>query len=182
MMTMKAEGKIISLIGFRQNDGSIASRIEINFYHDPADVEPFMDKDLDVTISRHSNKRSLDANAAFWHCISVIAGSIGTTSDEIHDLMLRRYGWFRSMGANDDAIGSLKTVYDLVDVKGDIPGTDMKEVRCYPGSRFYNSKQFSVLLDGVIQEMREMGLGYAAPTSEEMKKILQEIEESEKKN
>ena len=50
---MKAEGKIISLIGFRQKDGSIASRIEINFYHDPADVEPFMDKDLDVTISRH---------------------------------------------------------------------------------------------------------------------------------
>lgn len=179
---MKAEGKIVSLVGFRRKDGSIASRIEINFYHDPADVEPFMDKDLDVTISRHSNRRSLDANATFWHCISVIAGSIGTTSDEVHDLMLRRYGWFRSMGANDDAIGSLKTVYDLVDVKGNIPGTDMKEVRCYPGSRFYNSKQFSILLDGVIQEMREMGLGYAAPTSEEMKRMLEEIEESEKKN
>lgn len=179
---MKSQGKIISLTGHRNfTCGTYSSRVEIELDVDPADLEHYKDKNLDVTITQHRNRRSLDANAALWHCISVIADSIGTTSDEVHDLMLRRYGWFKRMGADDDAITSLRVVYDLVDVKGDIPGTSMKEVRCYPGSRFYNSKQFSVLLDGVIQEMREMGLGYAAPTSEDMKRMLADLEKNEAK-
>ena len=40
---------------------------------------------------------------------------------------------------------------------------------CYFGSSTYDTKEFSVLLDGVISEMREMGI--QTPTSEEMERM-----------
>ena len=42
---------------------------------------------------------------------------------------------------------------------------------CYFGSSTYDTKEFSVLLDGVISEMREIGL--QPPPTEEMKRALE---------
>ena len=45
---------------------------------------------------------------------------------------------------------------------------------CYFGSSTLDSKEFSVLLDGVISEMKEMGL--ETPTSKEMQRAIERWE------
>jgi hypothetical protein len=47
---------------------------------------------------------------------------------------------------------------------------------CYFGSSTYDSKEFSILLNGVISEMEEMGL--ATPKSEEVERMLIQWEKS----
>jgi hypothetical protein len=48
---------------------------------------------------------------------------------------------------------------------------------CYFGSSTYNSKEFSILLDGVISEMKEMGLD--TPTDREFKRVIKQMEDRE---
>ena len=49
---------------------------------------------------------------------------------------------------------------------------------CYFGSSTYNTKEFSVLLEGVISEMKEARL--ETPTSEDMRRSLEQWERMQK--
>ena len=55
-----------------------------------------------------------------------------------------------------------------------INGSEAVQMLCYFGSSTYNTQEFSVLLDGVISEMQEMGL--ETPLSQDMKRALEEWE------
>ena len=50
---------------------------------------------------------------------------------------------------------------------------------CYFGSSTYNSKEFSVLLDGVVSEMQELGL--QPPPSGDMKRSIEALERKERR-
>ena len=51
------------------------------------------------------------------------------------------------------------------------------QMLCYYGSSTYDSKEMSVLLDGVVSEMRGMGL--TPPPTEDMRRVIREMEERE---
>lgn len=68
-----------------------------------------------------------------------------------------------------------REVEEIGDIK--INGRDAIQLLCYYGSSTYNTQQFSALLDGVISEMKELGL--QTPTSEEMRRSLEELEKRE---
>jgi hypothetical protein len=56
----------------------------------------------------------------------------------------------------------------------DINGTKAVQMLCYFGSSTLDTKEFSVLLDGVISEMKEIGL--ETPTSQDMKRVFEQWE------
>ena len=58
----------------------------------------------------------------------------------------------------------------------DVNGQKGVQMLCYFGSSNYNTKEFSVLLDGVVSEMKEMGI--EAPASKEMRRALELWEKS----
>jgi hypothetical protein len=60
--------------------------------------------------------------------------------------------------------------------KVDINGQEAVQLLCYFGSSTYDTKEFSVLLDGVISEMKEIGL--APPPSKHIKEALDQWEKS----
>ena len=55
-----------------------------------------------------------------------------------------------------------------------INGQEAVQLLCYFGSSTYDSKEMSVLIDGVISEMEEMGL--ETPESREVKRAIEEYE------
>lgn len=55
----------------------------------------------------------------------------------------------------------------------------MLDVLCYFGSSTYNSKEFGLLLNDIIEDMKAMGI--PLPTSEEMQIALKEVENNGKK-
>ena len=129
--------------------------------------------DLRVKAVRWRDNRSKDANALLWHCIGQIAAELGADKWEVYLKLLRRYGRYTYICVKPDAVDAMKAQWRECEVVGDIDIHGQKAVQllCYFGSSTYDTKEFSVLLDGTISEMREMGL--PQPTTGDMKRALE---------
>ena len=134
------------------------------------------DKDLNLEIKQHRNHRSKDANALLWECIGRLAMALRADKWDIYLLMLKRYGQYTYIVVPPNAVDMVARQWRECEVIGDINinGRDGVQMLCYYGSSTYDTKQFSILLDGVISEMKEIGL--TAPTSEDMRRSIEEWE------
>lgn len=134
------------------------------------------DKDLNLEIKQHRNHRSKDANALLWECIGRLAMALRADKWDIYLLMLKRYGQYTYIVVPPNAVDMVARQWRECEVIGgiNINGRDGVQMLCYYGSSTYDTKQFSVLLDGVISEMKEIGL--TAPTSEDMRRSIEEWE------
>lgn len=133
---------------------------------------------LSVKAVRFREKRSLDANALLWLCLSKIADAMTPPADkwDIYLLMLKRYGKFTHICVKPNVVDAVKSQWRESEVIGEVNINGQKAVQmlCYFGSSTYDTKEFSKLLDGVISEMQEMGL--ETPASEEMQRALEQWE------
>ena len=118
------------------------------------------DKLLDVEIKVHRNRRSLNANAYLWVILGQIAEVQGTTKDEVYLLMLERYGQFTPVIVKPEAVERLKQEWRTVRgiVRGKIGKDEGVQLLCYYGSHTYDSREFSILLNGVIDEAKQIGI------------------------
>lgn len=128
---------------------------------------------LDITAKKYRKKRSLDANGMLWSCLGEIAQVLNTDKWEVYLKMLKRYGKYTYICVKPSAVESMKLQWRETEVVGniDINGEEAVQMLCYFGSSTYNTKEFSVLLNGVISEMREMGL--QPPASKDMRRVLE---------
>ena len=131
---------------------------------------------LSISAKKYKQKRSLDANGLLWHCLGKIAEALRTDKWEVYLLMLKRYGKFTYICVKPNMVDAMKAQWRECEVIGevDINGQKAVQMLCYFGSSTYDTKEFSVLLDGVILEMAEMGL--QVPTSHDMQRALEQWE------
>ena len=115
---------------------------------------------LTISITKYRKRRSLDANAMLWACIGEMAAELRADKWEIYLKMLRRYGKYTYICVKPSAVEAVKASWRECEEIGsiNINGTDAVQLLCYFGSSTYDSKEFSVLLDGVVSEMKELGL------------------------
>lgn len=69
--------------------------VEVTFTAPRAKLEALAnlaDKDFDITVKQHREKRSLDANAYAWVLITAIADELRASKDEIYFEMLKSTG------------------------------------------------------------------------------------------
>lgn len=121
---------------------------------------------LNIKAVKYREKRSLDANAM----------TPPADKWDIYLLMLKRYGKFTYICVKPNVVEAVKAQWRECEVVGEVNINGQKAVQmlCYFGSSTYDTKEFSRLLDGVISEMKEMGL--EAPASEEMRRALEQWE------
>jgi hypothetical protein len=131
---------------------------------------------LDITAEKHRKKRSLNANGLLWQCLGKIAASINADKWDVYLMMLKRYGAFTYVCVPPSAVDMLKRQWRECEEIGEINinGRQAVQMLCYYGSSTYDAKQFSVLLDGVIGEMKEMGI--ETPDEERVKEYLKQWE------
>ena len=138
------------------------------------------DRDKVFEIKEHKEKRSNNANKLLWDCLGDIAVALRADKWDVYLMMLKRYGKYTYICAKPNAVEDIKKQWREVEEIGeiDINGQKAVQLLCYFGSSKYNTKEFSVLLDGVISEMKEMGL--ETPMSEDMQRALKQLERSQK--
>ena len=169
---MQTTGNIIAL----SKDWK-TNKLLINLQVDDCPVEEVQElsqcEKLSIEIKKYRKKRSSDANGMFWACIGEIASVLRTDKWEIYLQMLKRYGKYTYICVKPAAVEAVKAQWRECEEIGkiDINGTEAVQMLCYFGSSTYDTKEFSVLLDGVISEMREIGL--QPPPTEEMKRVLE---------
>lgn len=170
---MKTQGRLTGIqVPFRSEKAVISFEVTA----DPADVERYKDKELDITIVRHSKKRGLAANAMLWACLGEIAAAARTDNWSAYLYMLERYGKYSTVLIKAEALPDLRRVWRETRVVGERED-GMVEVLCFYGSSTYTTEEFSRLLDGVVSDMKELGL--TPPPSREMQAALEELERQE---
>ena len=95
--------------------------------------------------------------------------------------MLKRYGTYTYICVKPKAVEAVKKQWREVEEIGkiDINGQESVQLLCYFGSSTMNGQEFSVLLDGVVSEMKEMGL----PTPDrDFERIMKQLEDKNEKN
>lgn len=175
---MKTTGRVNNIsLSFQTKKPVVSFEID----GDPEDIEKYCDMDLDISFEKHRKKRSLDANACLWGCLGKIAAAIRSDNWSVYLYMLKRYGKFTHIVVRPEALDDLRKQWREIEVVGDslLNGEPMKQVLCFFGSSTYDSKEFSVLLDGVISDMKDLGL--ETPTSEEFRAMIAELEKRDDK-
>lgn len=153
--------------------------VEIDHLDENAVNEISGEQNLDISLKKHREKRSLNANALLWKCLGDIAVVLRSDKWAVYLEMLKRYGLFTYVCVKPNAVEMLKRQWRECEEVGeiDIHGQKAIQMLCYYGSSTYDSKQFSVLLDGVISEMKEIGL--ETPTSQQLQRAIEELEKAD---
>lgn len=119
-----------------------------------------LDKDTvyDVKIDKHREKRSLNANAYLWKLVTEIGNVLNKSKEEVYLQMLIDYGQSEmvSILSEIDVKGYFK-YYKLAGTSI-LNGKEFNHYKIYKGSSEYDTKEMSILLNGIVQEAKNLGI------------------------
>ena len=129
-------------------------------------------KQLSVEIKQHRKLRSLNANAYLWVLLGKMAEVLRTDKDELYLMMLERYGVYTHIIVKPHVVEQVKAQWRTVRELGEVTVNGQKgiQLQCYFGSSTYDTKQMSVLIDGVVSECQELGIDTLPPDEIQMMK------------
>lgn len=147
--------------------------------------EKYIGKDLRVEIKQYREKRSLNSNAYFYVLVEKIANALGASKPFIHNLMLKKYGQVQRIDGRPVwvVLPETKEVQDKVDndeflhlrATSEVKtGKDNGMYRTYvllKGSHELDTKEMSILLQGTVDEAKELGIQTATP--QELKEMAE---------
>lgn len=145
-----------------------------------AEYEKLKDcKKLRIKAVQHREKRSLDANAYLWLLLGKMAAVLRADKWDVYLKALKRYGKYTYIVVKPNVVDAVKKQWREVEELGEINinGQEGIQLLCYFGSSTYNSQEFSVLLDGVISECKELDIETLPPN--EITRMLKELEENQ---
>ncbi|MBQ7976583.1 MAG: hypothetical protein IJ300_12935 [Clostridia bacterium] len=107
-------------------------------------------------IEKKRKKRSNDANALCWKLCTEIANVLRAEKESIYVDMLKRYGQsdIVSVLSSVDVKGYFK-YYDEFG-KGTVNEKEFTHYKVYKGSSEYDTKEMSILIDGIIDEAKAL--------------------------
>lgn len=128
---------------------------------------------VDITAKHHREKRSLNANAYFHVIVAKIAEAVGTDNISVKNRLIRDYGQYEYIDDQiptylikaqyEDAILRKEGVHFTVIGYEHLDGNDYIRVAVMRGSHTYNTKEMSRLIDGTVQEAKELGIETLTP-------------------
>ena len=122
------------------------------------------DKDKIFDIKEHKEKRSLNANNYAWKLITEIANVLRKSKEEVYLEMLKSYGQCEmiSIVSSIDVKGYFKYYEEAG--RSFLNGKEFTHYKIYKGSSEFNTKEMSILIDGIVQEAKQLGIETMTPT------------------
>lgn len=143
----------------------------------PDEVEKLVDKDLSVVLKQFRQKRSLDANSMYWVLLTQLADKIGVSNPFMHNQLLRRYGQpqvvddkmvYLVLPDSDEGakIADEAETFHIKPTSQVKAGVDGRQYRTYillKGSSEFNTKEMSTLINGLVDECKQVGIETITP-------------------
>jgi len=137
-------------------------------------------EDYDLSVTKRSGKRSLNANSYHWVLCEKMAKRLRTSKYEVHNQLLCDYGtdWLDDDGKHiyimmkDDGsyLRSETMHYRPTDAVEDRNGTQYRWFILLLPSHLMNTQQMASLIDGTIADAKEMG-GIEVRTPDEIERM-----------
>lgn len=122
------------------------------------------DKDKIFDIKEHKEKRSLNANNYAWKLITEIANVLRKSKEEVYLEMLKSYGQCEmiSIVSSVDVKGYFKYYEEAG--RSFLNGKEFTHYKIYKGSSEFNTKEMSILIDGIVQEAKNLDIETMTPS------------------
>lgn len=141
---------------------------------------------MSIKAVKHRKKRSLDANSYYWQLLTKVAESMKLSKPQAHNYFLRQYGQLAIFDGKaayivlPDTEETEQTIeqsetYHLKPTSQVKEGKDGVMYRTYMmlrGSSEYDTKEMSVLIDGLVSEAKELGIEVLSP--DELERLKEE--------
>ena len=121
------------------------------------------DKDKLYEIKEHKAKRTLTQNAYYWVLVNELANCLRKSKEEVHFDLLKDYSQVAlvTLKSNVDIKGYIR--YYEFERETNINGVKFNIYKVYKGSSEMDKKEFSILLEGLIQEAQQQGIPTLTP-------------------
>lgn len=128
------------------------------------DIHALMKDDVSVEIKKWRDKRSLSANALLWAICEELAEALKISKVEVYRKAIKDVGVYQPLPIRDDAVDAFCTNWETGGIgwfaektdKSKTPGYTL--VFAYFGSSTYDTKEFSRLVDWLIDEAEQIGI------------------------
>lgn len=136
-------------------------------------IEEFFEKLLTIIIKPFRKKRSLDANAYFHVLVGKIAEKMNISAQECKNLMLGRYGQVEEIDGEPMVfITSAPPEYMMKYEELHTRYIDNNTYLIIRGSHTYDTAEMSTLINGTVDEAKELGIETMTPDELERLKSL----------
>ena len=135
-------------------------------------------KAYDLELKEHREKRSLDANGKLWKLLEQLSSHLGISKEEAYRNSIKGIsGNSEILCCREEAADDFCRIWESRGVGWITERLDSKIDGCinlvlYYGSSTYDTKQFSRLLDNVIQDCKAVGIETLSP--EELARLKEE--------
>lgn len=168
---MKCTGKLVATVR-----DYMTNKFRITLEVNEADTvssqyDSIKDIDLSITLEKHKRKRSLDANAYFHLLVGRIADEQRISKPRCKNILLGRYGQRETENGKPVVISVLSDI-DMMEREdihtiaigyGTVGDKEFTHYAVIRGSRTYDSKEMSVLIDGTVEEAQAIGIETMTP-------------------
>lgn len=131
-----------------------------------------LDKSKEYEIKEYKEKRSLNANNYAWKLITEIANVLRLDKEEVYKEMLKHYGQSQMVSVLADIDVSKYFKYYTEAGESNLNGKTFKHYKVYMGSSEMDTKQMSILIDGIVQEAKQLDIETMTPL--ELSKLKEE--------
>lgn len=137
--------------------------LRVNGKSSAAALSDLIGVDADIEIKKHREKRSLDANAYLWVLLGKIADKLTIPKDEAYLNALKRYGQGCMVKVRAKNAETFAKSYKYIEPHEDVRQDGFQYFHIWVGSSAYNTDEMSKLLDGVIEDAKQLGIETATP-------------------
>ena len=109
-------------------------------------------------VREYLEKRSLTQNAYMWTLITQLGNVLRKSKEEVYLQMLKDYGQSTIVSIVKDVDVSKYFKYYEIIGSSELNGKQFNHLKIYKGSSEYDSKEMSILIDGVIQNCEEQNI------------------------
>ena len=140
----------------------------------------------------HREKRSLNSNSYYWKLLSQVADKLRISKSRLHNDMLRHFGqrmevdgkpvvvYLPDTEESENTAMESDTVH-LKQTSKTLEGNNGITYRAYVmlrGSSTYTVSEMSVLVSGIVQEAKQLGIETLTPSElEQMRMLEQQLED-----
>jgi hypothetical protein len=109
-------------------------------------------------LKEYREKRGQQANKYYWSLINELANVLRMDKEDLHFKMLQSYGQHELISVLADIDLSNFIKYYVEAGESVLNGKTFKHYKVFKPSSEMDSKEFSILLDGLVQECKQQGI------------------------
>ena len=121
------------------------------------------DSNKQYELKEYHEKRSLNANNYAWKLITEIANILRISKEEVYLEMLKIYGQSQIVSVIAEIDVSKYFKYYTEAGESILKGKKFKHYKVYMGSSEMDTKQMSILIDGIVQEAKALDIETMTP-------------------